>query len=218
MISEYCAPASPASAFRSYLQRALFLGVFTLCLSGCGAEFPILQRMKPLPAEPVCRVAVLPFSSDSDYPLAELITYKVFSAQFAALDDAWMAPEGDVLKIYQQLQILPGQLPTPEQLQILANRLNVQLLIKGHVVEMRENPGANNSVNPTLAIRIEIVDGPSVDTLWSTYHRRQGIEYQKGLHFGQIHSVAGLSQQVSTEIITLWIKKGLMQCDVSPRF
>jgi hypothetical protein len=107
---------------------------------------------------------------------------------------------------------------TPEQLQILANRLNVQLLIKGHVVEMRENPGGNNSVNPVLAMRMDIVDGRTADTLWNTYHRRQGTDYQKAMHFGQIHSVAGLCQQVSTEIITLWIKKGFTQCDVPSRF
>jgi hypothetical protein len=218
MISKDGTPGRPASSLSGYWRRALFLGFLTLFLSGCGAEFPVLQRMKPLPAAPVCRVAVLPFSSDSDYPLAELIAYKVFSAQFAALDDAWIAPEGDVLKIYQQLQIFPGQLPTPEQLQILANRLNVQLLIKGHVVEMRENPGVNKSINPVLVIRIDLVDGRTAETLWSTYHRRQGIDYQKVMHFGQIHSVAGLCQQVSAEIITLWLKKGLKQCDVSPRF
>lgn len=203
---------------KSYWRQLLFLGFFTLFLGGCAAEFPILQRMNPLPVAPVCRVAVLPFSSESDYPLAELIAYKVFSAQFAALNSAWMAPEGDVLKIYQQLRIIPGQPATPEELKILASRLNVQLLIKGHVVEMRENPGENKSINPVLAIRIDILDGPTTAPLWSTYHRRQGIEYQKALHFGQIHSIAGLCQQASVEIITLWTKKGLTQCNDSPRF
>jgi hypothetical protein len=174
--------------------------------------------MKPLPAEQACRVAVLPFSSESDYPLAELIAYKIFSAQFSALDGAWVAQEGDVSKVYQNLRIFPGQLPTPEQLQILASRLNVQLLIVGHVVEMRENPGPNNSINPVLALRIDIVDGPTADTLWSTYHRRQGVDYQKAMHFGQIHSVTGLCRQLSDEIITLWIKKGFSRCNVSSRF
>jgi hypothetical protein len=192
--------------------------VLTLLLSGCGTELPILQRMKSLPPEPICRVALLPFSSDSEYPLSELVTYKVFSAQFAAMDNAWIAQEGDVLKIYQQLRIFPGQIPTPEQLQLLAGRLNVQLLIMGHVVEMRENPGDNQSVNPVLAIRVDIIDGRNAETLWSTYHHRQGTDYQKAMHFGQINSVAGLSRQVSTEIITLWIKKGLAQCDVPSQF
>jgi hypothetical protein len=197
---------------------AILSGFFILLVSGCGTDFPILQRMKPLPAEPACRVAVLPFSSESDYPLAELIAYKIFSAQFAALDNAWVAQEGDVQKVYQNLRIFPGQLPTPEQLQILASRLNVQLLIMGHVVEMRENPGPNNSINPVLALRMDIVEGHTADTLWSTYHRRQGADYQKAMHFGQIHSVTGLCRQLSEEIITLWIKKGFPRCDVSSRF
>ena len=147
-----------------------------------------------------------------------MIAFKIFSAEFAALNNAWVAQEGDVLKVYQNLRIFPGELPTPEQLQILANRLNAQVLILGHVVEMKEAPGPNDSGNPVLAMRVAIVDGRTAETLWNTNHRRQGTEYQKAMHFGQINSIAGLCKQVSEEIITLWIDKGLTQCDVSSRF
>jgi polysaccharide biosynthesis protein PelC len=173
--------------------------------------------MRPLPAEPICRVAVLPFENESDYPLANVIAFKVFSAELQAAGNYLVVQEGDVRKIYQQLWILPGTQPTHEEMQIMAKRLNAQLLITGTVLEMRENPGENASANPMLALDVQIRDGRSSDPLWRTYHRRQGTDYRKAMHFGTIHTATGLSQQVSSEIISLWFKNGLRQCDVSPR-
>ncbi len=54
------------------------------------------------------------------------------------------------------------------------------LLLVGHVVEMRETPLQHDSTNPLLAMRVDIVDGRTADTLWSTYNRRQGTDYQTG--------------------------------------
>lgn len=203
---------------RRVLGLVLLLGLIAACVGGCGPRFPLLQRMRPLPVDASCRMAVLPFTSDSDYPSADLIVYKVFAAQLAAQSNAWLAQEGDVRKIYQQLQIFPGEQPSPEQLQLLASRLNVRLLLVGHVVEMRETPLQHDSTNPLLAMRVDIVDGQTADTLWSTYNRRQGTDYQQAMHFGLIHSIAGLCRQVSEEIITLWFDKGLTRCDAASKF
>jgi polysaccharide biosynthesis protein PelC len=192
--------------------------LIALLLSGCGAKLPYHVRMASMPPEPICRVAVLPFENESDYPLANAIVFKVFSAEFQSAGNYLVVQEGDVRKIYQQLRILPGQAPNPEEMQILASRLNAQLLITGNVMEMRENPGENASVNPVLALNIQIRDGRSSVPLWNTYHRRQGTDYRKAMHFGTIHTATGLSQQVSREIINSWFDKGLTQCDVSPRF
>jgi polysaccharide biosynthesis protein PelC len=198
---------------------SLFCGSLILILfSGCGAKLPHHVDMRPLPAEPICRVAVLPFENESDYPLANAIAFKVFSAELQAAGNYLVVQEGDVRKIYQQLRIFPGQQPTPEEMQIMGTRLNAQLLITGTVMEMRENPGENASVNPVLAVDIQIRDGRSSVPLWRTYHRRQGTDYRKAMHFGTIHTATGLSQQVSREIINIWFRKGLKQCDVSPRF
>jgi hypothetical protein len=199
--------------------RIGLLGVLMLCISGCATELPNLQRLRPLPADDhICRVAVLPFTSESDYPQAAFIVAKVMSAELNTLGNYIVTQEGDVDKLYQQLRILPGQSPTQDQLQILANRLNTQLLFTGHVIDMRENPGENKSVNPVLTVQVDILDGRTADTLWSIYHRRQGLDYQKAMHFGVINSMAGLCKQVVAEIINLTFKKGLAQCDVSSRF
>ena len=48
--------------FPNRLGRAVCLWLFILFTAGCSTGFPVLQRMKPLPAAPVCRVAVLPFT------------------------------------------------------------------------------------------------------------------------------------------------------------
>jgi hypothetical protein len=199
-------------------RQAGFLLLLMLFISGCATkELPFLQRLRPLPAdEHICRVAVLPFTSESDYPQSAALVYKVLTAELTMLGNYIVTQEGDVDKLYLQLRIVPGQPPTREQLQILATRLDAQLLITGQVLEMRENKGAAKSVNPVLAMRLDILDGQTADVLWSVYHRRQGLDYQEVMHFGTINSVAGLCKQVGLEILNLTFKKGLPQCDVSP--
>ncbi|MEJ2033737.1 MAG: hypothetical protein P8Y63_12025 [Deltaproteobacteria bacterium] len=162
-------------------------------------------------------MAVLPFLSDSDFPLADAIAGKVFATQLQESGDYLISQEGDILKVYKQLHILPGVAPTTEQLQIIADQVHAQLLITGVVLEMREDRGEHNTVNPLLVEEVQIRDGHSGETLWTTYHRRQGSDYKKTMHFGTIHTVSGLSRQMAVEIINLWFKKGLPQCDVSPR-
>ena len=193
----------------------MLFGVFFL--NGCGTQMPLYRQLAPLPADPVCRVAVLPFLNDSDFPLGDAIVSKVFTMQFQDSGNYLVIQEGDILKVYQQLHILPGVAPTLDQLQIIANRVNAQLLITGIILEMREDRGEHGTVNPMLIMDIQIRDGRSGETLWNTFHRRQGTDYKKTMHFGTIHTVTGLSRQMAEEIINLWFKKGLTQCDVSPQ-
>lgn len=205
------------------LLRTLLLLLLALSIGGCsarlpaGQQLPLHRQMMAMPAGPVCRVAVLPFLNDSDYPLADAIFAKVFAAQLNSAGNYLFAQEGDVLKIYQQLRILPGEAPTPEQLQLVASRLDSQLLITGTVIEMRENPGLGGGINPVLAVDVLLRDGKSSEPLWGAYHRRQGVDYRTAMHFGTIQTVTGLSRQVAEEIINLWFKKGLPRCDVLPR-
>ncbi|ADH85105.1 hypothetical protein [Desulfurivibrio alkaliphilus] len=202
-------------------RRSLLLLLFLLLLppiTGCGGPRPYSQQLRALPPEPICRVAVLPFANHSDYPLAGAVAHQVFSAQLQQTAGYQVAQEGDVRKAYQQLRIFPGQQPTPEQMRILADRLRVQLLFTGTVVEMRETPGNNAPANPVLELELQIRDGRDAVALWHTHHRRQGTDYRTAMHFGTVHTVTGLSRQVAREIINLWLKEGLTPCDASPQY
>ena len=195
--------------------------LIAVTMEGCvmTSSLPDLQQLRPLPAdEPLCRVAVLPFTSESDYPQSAAIATKVLLAELQNLGNYLVTQEGDVDKLFLQLRILPTESPSREQLQILASRIHAQLLFTGHVIEMRENPGSGGSVNPVLAMRIDILDGRTAEVLWSIYHRRQGLDYQKVMHFGTINSIAGLTKQVEVEMLNFMITQGLPQCDVLPRF
>lgn len=124
--------------------------------------------------------------------------------------------EADVNKTYQQMRIMPGVTLNLAQMKFLANRIDAQLMITGTVMEMREDPGPNQTVNPKIILEIDIRDGRNGEILWTTYHRRYGSDYTKSMHFGTIHSIADLSRQMIVEILSLWFKKGLSQCVVLP--
>ena len=202
---------------KTFLTGSLVTLFCYFILTGCGTQYPVHRQMAHLPAGKICRVAVLPFLNDSDFPLGDAIVSKVFEARLQNTGDYFIIQEGNILETYQQLHILPGTPPSLEQLHIIADRVNAQVLITGIVLEMREDPGEHKTVNPILIMEIQIRDGRNGEILWKTLHRRQGTDYKKTMHFGTIHTVTGLSRQMAEEIINLWFKKGLTKCSVLPQ-
>jgi len=206
---------------KDLLRKAGRLAVLITLLfyTGCAhrEELPYHRVKAPLPPGPVCRVAVLPFLNDTDFPQANLIVKKIFMAEFQESGDYQVLQEGDILKTYQQLRIFPGMAPSLEQMRIVADRIDAQLLISGIVMAMRENPAPYSTVNPKIIMEIDIRDGRNGEILWTAYHSRNGYEYTKTMHFGTIHSIAGLTRQMILEIINLWFEKGLQQCNVLSR-
>ena len=202
---------------RSLLYAPLLILFSSFLLSACGTRVPLHRQLAPLPSGPICRVAVLPFINDSDYPFGDTIINKVFATQFHEAGNYLVIQEGDILKVYQQLHILPGMEPSLEQFQIIADRVNVQLLITGIIMEMREDRGEHGANIPLIILEMQIRDGTNGEVLWTTYHRRQGTDYKKTMHFGTIQTVTGLSRQMAEEIINLWLNRGLKQCNVLPQ-
>jgi hypothetical protein len=201
-------------------KAGFFAALFNLILcSGCvlREQLPYHRAKAPLVPGQVCRVAVLPFLNDSDFPQADVIVKKIFMAQFQEAGDYQVLQEGDTLKVYQQLRIHQTRAPNLEQMQIVADRVDAQLLVTGIVMEMREDPGPYATVNPKIIMEIDLRDGRSGEILWTAYHSRKGSDYTKTMHFGTIHSIAGLSRQMIVEIINLWFEKGLPQCNVLSR-
>lgn len=198
------------------MKRYCSLLLLALLCAGCSrtAVLPLQQQMAPLPTEPICRVAVLPFLNDSSFPAADILVAKVFSAQLQEAGKYLVAQDGDIYKTYRQLRIFPGDVPNLEHFRVIADRVNAQVLITGIVLEMREDRGAHGSVNPVVVMEVQIRDSRSGEVLWTTFHRRQGIEYNKTMHFGTIFTVTGLTQRMAEEILTLWFKKGLHRCNV----
>jgi hypothetical protein len=194
--------------------RFFFIVLLGILIAGCSTkELPILSKNRPMPSRPICRVAVLPFFNETKFPYGDAVFSKVFAAELQAASDYFLIQEGDILKAYQQLHILPGMSPNVEKLQIIADRINAQLLITGSIIGMRMQKGKN----PSISVEVEIHDGRSGETIWATLHRRDGLYYNAVMHFGTIHTVTGLSKQMAVEIINLWLKKGLQQCTESPR-
>jgi len=194
----------------------LAISLLLFFLAGCGFRetLPYHRVMAPFPTGQVCRVAVLPFANDSDFPLGDVMVKKIVMAELQDTGGYQVLQEGDIANTYQQLRLYPGRMPSLEQMQIIADRLDAEVLVTGIILEMREDPWRNATINPKIVMEIQIRDGRNGETLWTAYHNRQGADYTKTMHFGTIHSLAGLSRQMVQEIITLWYEKGLPQCTV----
>ena len=186
-------------------------GLALLSLSACGPKLPTLHKLTSLPQEKTCRIAVLPFLNQTGYPEANAIFYRIFLAELVQSGRFDIVQEGDVRDVFHHLRVWPGHEPQKEQMKILGDRLGVKIVIAGTVVEMAEVPEAK-IINPTLAVSLKILDTESSQTIWCTFHRREGGQYRKVMHFGVVNTVTGLAHRVSQEILELWFKEGLKGC------
>lgn len=182
-------------------------------LSACShSQAPRVAALLPVPEHGVCRIAVLPFSNESKYPRGGLLFYKVFAAELVRTGQFDVVQEGDVRELYEQLHLLPGQEPTLEQVKIMGNRLGVEAVVLGTVLQMKEHR-ERTGADPSLAIFVKILDARTGETLWTTYHRRQGSQFRKVMHFGMVYTLTSLAQRVSNEVLDVWLKKGLHGCE-----
>jgi hypothetical protein len=179
-------------------------------LAGCAGSFPRLEVLDSLPDTPHCRVAILPFIYQGDFPRGENIVYKAFVAEMGAVPGVDVVSEGDVLQMYKQFQLFPKDLPNEDQLRVMAVRLGAETVVTGEILRMNEVEA--DVVNTELTLVINLYAGESGKLLWTTYHRRRGEEYRNILHYGRVNSMSGLARRMSSEILTLWIENGMKQC------
>jgi len=192
--------------FFIFLLVALLLGV-----SSCTSSRLSLEKKNVYEGESICSVALLPFINGSRFEQGNLIMQRVFAAELTRIAGIEVASEGDVQNIYRELRIYPNQLPSIEQIRVLGSRLDVQLVISGRITEMEEKMG-DNYVNPVVDLTLQVYDAKSGQTMWSTYHRREGADYRKVMHFGLVNTVTQLSRIISDEIIEEWFAEGMKQC------
>jgi len=194
----------------SFSALPLLLALFLL-LTGCAEKYPRLEIIAPLPENPSCRVAILPFAYQGDFPRGENILYKVFIAEMAAVPGFDVVAEGDVLQLYKQFRLFPTDQPNEEQLRLLAQRLDAETLVLGDILRMTEMDNGSE-VSTELTLILNLHAGDSGKLLWSTYHKRQGEDYRNVLHYGRVNSMSGLARRMTNEIITVWIENGMKQC------
>jgi hypothetical protein len=152
-------------------------GVLVFVLSGCGLPPPNLQQLSPIGQDNISRIAVLLFNNETSYSQGDIFFYRVFAAELSHMGNFMITPEGDVHKFLHQMHIAPGKDLNIEQICIVADRLQVQLLISANIIEMEEEVDGGRT-NPRLAVIFRIIDAEYGRVLWVTYHRREGVQYR----------------------------------------
>ncbi|MDF1578663.1 MAG: hypothetical protein P1P81_09515 [Desulfobulbales bacterium] len=186
-----------------------------LLLGSCALlrEPPVVLKMADLPLEGnVCRIAVLPFTNQTDYSMAETIFSRVFVSELVAKGNYLVSQEGDVRRILFQMRVMPGQELSSEQIRAVADRLGAQIVISGAVLEMRDTVKSGRRLDPALAVVLRIMEAPTGRTLWVTYSRAEGSDYRYVMHFGVINSVTALAEKVAVKILKVWENEGLKEC------
>lgn len=193
--------------------NAIVIFLFLILGTSCTRQRPVFHELAPLPSGGVCRLAVLPFVNETHYNDGGVIFYRVFNTELVNLGDFQLTPEGDIREAFRKELVSPGlQHPNFEKMRIIGNHLNVQVLVVGNIIEMKEY-GTRGVKTPSLTVKLQLIDASTGQTLWTTYHRRQGEEYRTILHFGFVSTYTRLAERMSREILNRWIAEGLIaQC------
>ncbi len=195
---------------RRFLSLLILPIIGGLILAGCGRQAPHLQRYSLNPIQ-TCRVGILPLINKTDYNQGDKILYRILLSQLVSQQTWDITLEGDVIDLYRELHIKPWTHPSPGQLQIIASRLNADILIGGEILQMRETM-EGNYINPHIELQLSVYNSTTGTRLWSTYHKKQGTDYRKVMHFGINNSVSQLGHNIIKEILLLWKEEALLQC------
>jgi TolB-like protein len=160
----------------------------------------------------ICRIAVLPLTNQTEHPTIERIFGRVFISELISAGNYQVAHEGDIRQILTQMRMLSGLELSSEQIRGLADRLGVQIVISGAVLEVESTGDNVLDINPSMAVVLRILEASSGRTIWATYNRSEGSDYRIVMHFGLINTVSALAKKVSAEIIDEWAKEGFKKC------
>lgn len=185
-----------------------------LCIlfAGCGMAKPRLIKLSSPLEGGNCRVALLPFINESKYPRGDTILYRLFVSELVRSGKFQVAAEGETRKILRQMKVYPNRVLDIEQTLIVADRLNAELVISGTIHEMDEE-FRNKTLMPSLVFSVNIYDATTGRILWTTYHKGRGDQYRWIMHFGMINTISALARQMSEEVVNLWTKEGLGNCE-----
>lgn len=192
------------------MYRIVFI-IVLLTLTGCAGKFPALQESSSMPVDAACRVTILPFIDKGSFTRGGAVFAKVFLTELIASGHFQVVEEGDVIELYQQFKIFPNQQPDSEQLKKISGRLGTTLFVGGEILKMEEHK-QGVYLDPGLTVMLRLYSGQTGEEVWTTYHSRRGKDYQQVLHFGRINTLTSLAKEMSGEIITLWLEKGIIPC------
>ncbi len=187
--------------------KRFFYVALLILVTGCGAHLPQTELSFKGNKHP-CRVAVLPFANETDDFRVGRLVYRVFLSQLVLSREFQVIEEGRIRNFLRLERCLVGKEPPPRVLRNLGERLGVEAIIGGTVLEAKED-----RQGVSLAFYIWVRDAKSGTLLWTTYHAREGDDYQKIFHFGRVFTLTKLSERMVHEILNDWKKKDLGGCE-----
>lgn len=191
-----------------------FAGILLLVLvcSACSSHRgPQVQLSALASRQNICRLAILPFTSEFGENAAAVQAYRIFTGELIAAGTYRLQPEGEVHFFLNRNRLRLGELLGSQLYAELARQLEVDAVVRGRLIALDNKKGPNGNV-PHCALQIDLLSADNGQLLASSYHSRSGDEFQKVLHFGTIRTTSELLAQVSREIIAAWQEKGLNHC------
>jgi hypothetical protein len=198
--------------------RKKMAGVVAACalllLASCAARPMQFHRLRQLSGPVGCRLGLLPFTIDKGRVDQALSIQRIFQSVLEKQTEFALVPEGDMREAYQRTHLFPGiSRPGVEQIQVIANYLDVRYLIWGNVFEIGTVSDESRNNYPVLAFEAILINAPTGQTVWRSYLRKSGEESRTVMHFGTVNNITQLAAAMIEEILAQWAAEGFTgQC------
>lgn len=195
------------------LYRHLTASLVLIAALGCSPRGDLRTSVSAFAApEKVCRVAVLPFENQTRDEGAGIFAARVFANQLAARGLVEVEPEGEMSLFFYRNRIAPGQVLKPQEYEELAQRMGIDALISGVVLELNRETGSSNVPIPRVGVQVDLVDTVKGGLILSSFNRRKGDDQRVVMHFGVRRTLTGLLTNAYSDIFSDWEQKGVGKC------
>jgi hypothetical protein len=189
--------------------------LLALMLCGCSASAPDRTITKIADGQlkrQVCRVVLLPFVNESKSLALDVQAYRIFLAEIVRSGVFKVVPEGDLKHFLYRNRIPTDAIWDRKLVATLSRQLEVDGALVVYIRESNLVQGSYGSKHTFISLQVELYDTDSGRLLLSSFLRRKGTDYTKGLHLGVVDTVRGLLQHMAREIIEIWQEEDVSGC------
>jgi len=152
-------------------------------------------------------IAVLPFENLSGAEGAGEIVQKIFLVELLRNKTLNVIEPGEVDQALKELRIRATQKLSSDQSLKLKERLKVDWILLGSVLEFSEQKQGQREV-PVVSLTARVIEAETGKIVWAAFESRQGDDREVIFGIGKVNSAATLAEKVAQKIVpTLSEKK-----------
>lgn len=168
-------------------------------LAGC-ASTPLRMKVHGAPLQGHPRVALLPLENLSVRPEAGLLVTRVVFAQLVRTGTCDVVESGEVDAALQDLRIINSGSLSNDQLQGIAGKLKVDLVLLGSLLEYGTTHATGGDI-PSVGVALKLLDSRTGKVVWAAMDVRSGDDQETVFGWGRRREIEQLTAELTASLL-----------------